>query len=154
MKVENWPGDWQLRVIQLLSVPGLIVAFYLLLFHNGSLVNVCLPGGWEDCGLVSGPDAPYSSIGPIPVALIGLVGYAMIFILVWSKDWWGWLDDYAPELAVGLTGLAFLFSLGLTLLEIFVINAICRYCVVSAVIVTIMFLLAISYLRSFDAEET
>ena len=148
----NWPEDWQIRLIQLLAIPGLVVAFYLLLFHNGNLVNACTASGWDDCGKVSGPDAPYSSIGPIPVALIGLVGYATIFLLSWLKDWWPLLDDYSPELMVGLTGFAFLFSLLLTALELFVINAICRFCVVSAVIVTIMFVLAISYLRSFSGE--
>jgi uncharacterized membrane protein len=153
MRTENWPEDWQLRLIQLLSVPGVIIAFYLLLYHNGDLINVCEPSGWDDCGQVSGPDAPYSSIGPIPVALIGLVGYGLIFLVIWLKDWWSLLDDYSPELLVGLTGVAFLFSLGLTSLEVFVINAICRYCVLSATIVTIMFILAISYLRSFGRQE-
>jgi uncharacterized membrane protein len=62
------------------------------------------------------------------------------------------LADYLPELLVGTTGLAFLFSLGLTGLELFVIHAICRYCVVSAVLVTIMFGLAISYLVSLQRE--
>jgi len=27
--------DWQLRLIQLLTIPGILVAYYLLLFHNG-----------------------------------------------------------------------------------------------------------------------
>lgn len=154
MGVRNWPEDWQIRLIQLLAVPGLMVAFYLLLYHNGNLIDACTASGWDDCGKVSGPDAPYSSIGPIPVALIGLVGYAAIFLLTWLKDWWQLLDDYSPELIVGLTGFAFLFSLGLTALELFVINAICRFCLVSAAIITIMFVLAISYLRSFSGEVT
>ncbi|MFQ5436417.1 MAG: hypothetical protein ACE5FD_16255, partial [Anaerolineae bacterium] len=64
--------DWQIRLIQLLSVPGMIVAFYLLLFHKGSLVSACQVNSIFDCGQVSGPDAPYSALGPAPVALIGL----------------------------------------------------------------------------------
>lgn len=152
MAVSRWPDDWQLRIIQLLAVPGLIIAFYLLLYHNGDLIEACKPSGWDDCGKVSGPSAPYSAIGPIPVALIGLIGYVLIFLLVWLKDWWAWLDNYSPELMVGLTGFAFIFSLGLTALELFVIHAICRFCVISAVTVTIMFVLAISYLRSFGGE--
>jgi uncharacterized membrane protein len=138
---------WQVRLIQLLAVPGLLVAFYLLLYHNGTIISICTPSVWEDCGQVSGPGARFASLGPIPVALIGLVGYALIFMLVWLKDWLPALDDYLPELLVGTTGLAFLFSLGLTGLELFVIHALCRYCVVSAVIVTVMFFLALSYLR-------
>lgn len=144
---------WQLRLIQLLAVPGLLLAYYLLLFHNGTLIAVCGASGWDDCGVVSGPDAPYSAIGPIPVALIGMVGYALIFLLVWLGDWLSVLDDYLPEVMVGVTTLAFLFTLGLTGLELFVIHAFCRYCIVSAVIVTIMFILSLSYLRVETAGE-
>ncbi|MCL4869163.1 MAG: vitamin K epoxide reductase family protein [Anaerolineae bacterium] len=141
------PFDWPTRIILLLTVPGLLVAYYLWLFHEGSLVASCTGSGWDDCGRVSGPDAPYSSIGPVPVALIGFIGYAIIFLVIWLKEWLPWLDDNLPELLVAFTGLGFLFSLALTLLELFVIQAICRYCVVSAVIMTIMFLLAIWQLR-------
>lgn len=153
MRTENWPSDWQVRLIQLLAVPGLLIAFYLLLYHNGDLVNVCRPSGWDDCGKVSGPDAPYSAIGPIPVALIGLLGYALIFLVTWLKEWWSLLDDYSPELMVALTGFAFLLSLGLTGLELFVIEAICRFCVLSALIVTVMLALSISYLRAVNRVE-
>ncbi len=139
--------DWQIRLIQLLSVAGMFVAYFLYLFHEGKLIGVCSPSGWDDCGQVSGPDAPYAAIGPIPVALIGLVGYIAIFLFIWLRDWLPLVDDYLPELMLGLTGIAFLFSLWLTALELFVIHAICRYCVVSAVFVTIMFILSISYLR-------
>lgn len=144
MNIERW----QARIIQLLAVPGLLVAFYLLLYHNGALVAACKVGGWEDCGLVSGPNAPYASIGPIPVALIGLLGYAAIFLVVWLADWLGVVRRYLPELLIALSGFALLFTLGLTALEIFVIHAVCRYCLVSAGIILIMFILAVSYLRS------
>jgi uncharacterized membrane protein len=141
------PEAWQLRLIQLLSVGGIMLAHYLLLFHEGKLFLTCEPGIW-DCSDVSGPGAPYSSVGPIPVALIGLAGYVAIFAAVWLRAWLPKLNDYMPELMLGLTGLAFLFSLGLTALEAFVIHAFCYYCVVSAVIVTVMFGLSISYLRA------
>lgn len=146
------PPDWQVRLIQLLAIIGLFVAYYLLLYHNGTLVAVC-GSGWDDCGQVSGPDAPYSSLGPVPVALMGLLGYALIFLLTWLPGWWPTVEEYLPELLVGTTGLAFLFSLGLTGLELFIIHAICRYCVISAVLVTILFTLAINYLISVQKEE-
>lgn len=146
------PHDWQVRLIQLLAVAGLFVAYYLLLYHNGTLVAVCSGNGWDDCGQVSGPNALYSSFGPVPVALIGLMGYALIFLLTWLPGWWPGLDDYLPELLVGTIGLGFLFSIGLTALELFVIHALCRYCVMSAVLVTIMLALAISYLVSLQRE--
>lgn len=145
--------DWQLRLIQLLSVPGMLLAYYLLLFHDGVLIVGCAVGGWFDCGEVSGPGAPYASIGPVPVALIGLVGYGLIFLLTWLQDWDFALIDHLPEMMVGVTGFAFLFSLVLTGLELFAIGAFCQYCVVSAVLVTLLFGLSLSYLRSANKEE-
>ena len=150
---KNWPEDWHIRLIQLLAVPGMFVAFYLLLYHNGNLINVCKASGWDDCGKVSGPTAPYSAIGPIPVALIGLVGYITIFLVSWLQEWLAIVDDYLPELMVGLTGLALLFSLGLTALEIFVIHAVCRFCIISALIIVVMFVLSIGYMRSLSAQD-
>lgn len=138
---------WPVRLIQLLAVPGLLVAFYLLLYHNGALTATCAVSRWEDCGLVSGPDAPYASIGPIPVALIGLIGYGLIFLAIWLSDFILLIEDYLPELLVGLTGLALLFTIGLTALEVFIIHAVCRYCLVSAGIIVLMFILAVHNLR-------
>ncbi len=144
--------NWQIRFIQLLSVAGMLVAFYLNLFHSGKLVSICKASGWEDCGKVSGPGAPYASIGPIPVALIGLVGYAIIFLVIWARDWWPALDGSLREILLGLSGFALLLTLGLTALELFVIHAFCRYCLVSAVIVLVIFGLAVSFARAPRAD--
>ena len=47
-----------------------------------------------------------------------------------------------------------LFTVGLTALELFVIHAVCRYCLVSAAIIVVMFLLAVSYLRAVNRNGT
>jgi vitamin-K-epoxide reductase (warfarin-sensitive) len=147
------PG-WQVSLIQLLAVPGLLLSFFLYLFHEDLLVAACVPGGWDDCGAVSGPGAPYASVGPIPVAAIGFAGYAAIFLVAWLRDWSDTIAAYLPELLVGLTGIAVLFTTYLTALEIFVIHAVCRYCLVSAAIILVMLILSISYLRRpGDTEE-
>lgn len=143
-------ADWHVRIIQLLAVPGLLLSFYLWLFHNGNLVAVCAPSGWDDCGLVSGPDAPFSSAGPVPVAAIGFAGYAVIFALIWLRDWIALVEEYLPEMLVGVTAIALLFTLYLTGLELFIIHAFCRYCIVSGAIVVLMFVLSLAYLREAD----
>jgi uncharacterized membrane protein len=140
------PEDWPVRVIQLLAVPGMLIAYYLYLFHSGSLFTTCSVNDLFDCGQVSGPDSPYSSIGPIPVALIGLIGYVTIFFVVWIREWVDFVADNLPELIMGVVGLAFLFTLGLTALEILVIHAFCQYCLYSAAVILVMFILAIIYL--------
>lgn len=146
-------ADWHIRIIQLLAVPGLLISFYLWLFHNGNLVAVCAPSGWDDCGLVSGPDAPFSSVGPVPVAAIGFAGYAVIFGLIWVREWIGLVEAFLPEMLVGVTTVALLFTLYLTGLELFVIHAFCRYCIVSGIIVLIMFLLSLVYLREQNTAD-
>ena len=143
---------WQLRIIQLFSVAGIVVAFYLLLFHSGSLVSACGTSTWFDCGEVSGPGARFATIGPIPIALIGLIGYIAIFLAIWLDDWIPPLSDYLPEIMVGLSSLALVLTLWLTGLELFMIHAFCQYCVVSAVFVIIIFGLSISYLRSINSD--
>ena len=140
------PKEWPVRLIQLLAVPGMLIAYYLYLFHSGSLFTTCTVNDFFDCGQVSGPGSPFASIGPIPVALIGLLGYAVIFLMVWLQDWIRLIEDNLPELLVGVVGLAFLFTLGLTALEMFVIHAFCQYCLYSAGVVLVMFILAIVYL--------
>ncbi len=142
------PENWQIRLIQLLAVPGIVVAYYLYLYHNGTLFTTCSVNALFDCGQVSGPESPYSSIGPIPIALLGLIGYIIIFLLAWLQDWVAIIDDYMPELMTAVVGLAFLFTLGLTLLELFVIHAFCQFCLISAGIILLMTILAASYLIS------
>lgn len=144
---------WQISVIQLLAVPGLLLSFYLWLYHEDLLIAACGTSGWDDCGAVSGPGAPYASVGPIPVAAIGFAGYAVIFLLAWARDWSAMVEEYLPELMAGLTGIAFLFTAYLTALEVVVIHAVCRYCLVSAGIITIMLALALSYLRAPVSPE-
>ncbi|MCP4423042.1 MAG: vitamin K epoxide reductase family protein [Chloroflexi bacterium] len=144
LRTENW----QLRLIQLLTIPGILTAYYLWLYHEGSLFSACTINEVFDCGQVSGPGARYASIGPVPVAMIGLAGYIFIFLLVWLKDWLAIVESNLPELMTGVTGLAFLFTLWLTALEFFKIGAFCQYCLYSAAIITAMFGLAIGYLRS------
>lgn len=147
-------AHWQVRLIQILAVVGMHIAFYLLLFHTGALVVACGADTWMqrvfgipiNCYDVSGPTAPYSKVGPIPVALIGFVGYAGIFTLIWLAGWIPALWRYMRELLISVIGLAVLFTGWLTWLEATRIHAFCEGCLYSAVVVLIMFGLAVSYL--------
>lgn len=135
---------WQIRVIQLLAIPGLMLSYYLWLYHAGYIQANCTVTEFFDCGRVSGPTAQYSSLGSIPIALIGLVGYGAIFLVIWLADFAPLLDAYLPKIILILTGIALLFTLFLKSLELFVISAVCQYCLYSAGIVAVMFGLALS----------
>ena len=141
--------NWQPRFIQLLSVIGIILAFYLVLFHNDQLVSSgCVATEIWDCGAVSGPQAPYSKILDIPVAIIGMVGYSGIFLLVWLADFIIIVRQNLHLLLLGLVGPGFLFTAYLSTLEAVVLEAWCKYCVYSAGIITLMLFLGISYFFS------
>lgn len=132
---------WRLWAITVLALIGLGVAGYLTYekFTGGGLV--CL-GGSQECEIVQ--NSPYSQIGPIPVATLGLVGY-LIFLVVTALQ----LRASSVESRRVLAGLnfglalgAFLYSVYLTYLELFVIYAICTWCVISALVVTLILILA------------
>jgi uncharacterized membrane protein len=139
-------AEWQIRITQLLTLPGILLAYYLYLFHEGEVFPSCKVGAFFDCAQVSGPTAQFAEFGGVPVALIGMVGYVAIFLVVWLKDWLPIVAENLPEILVGVTGLGFLFTLFLTALEAFVIGAFCQYCLYSAAIITVMFGLSISYM--------
>ena len=128
------------QAIAVLALAGMFVSLYLWL-HKLGLIGV-LQCGTGGCDTVQA--SSYSVFLGLPVALYGVVGYAALFALglvsVRQADGsWGWPDTAIAVLATT----AFLFTLYLTALELFVIHAICRWCVVSAAIVTAIVVLAL-----------
>jgi uncharacterized membrane protein len=85
----------------------------------------------------------YAKILGIPVAVLGLANYAAI-LLLWAvgrygSERWGSLASRGLLL---LTVLGVLFSVYLTVLELFVIHAVCAWCLTSALITTLLMLIA------------
>ena len=122
--------------VAVLSLVGAFVAFYLLASNLGWTPPV--PCGAGDCGTVQ--SSKYAKVGPVPVSGIGLAGYLALLGLSFA----GLQKRLARSRAIpfllfagALFGL--LFSAYLTYLEAAVIKAWCRYCVVSAIIITIVF---------------
>jgi uncharacterized membrane protein len=130
------------QAIAVLALAGLFVSLYLWLHKLGVIgVLQCGTGG---CDTVQA--SPYSDLLGIPVALYGAIGYAALFALSLAAA-------QRPDVARLGTGLAILASLGflftayLTFLELFVIHAICRWCVGSAAIITGIMVLALVPVR-------
>lgn len=132
--------------IAVMALIGLFIAFYLLahaLGWTGSLL--C---GLGDCARVQ--ESPYSSIGPIPVAGIGVAGYVALLVI----SFLGIQPSHRASRTVGallLSGgaLGFVFSLYLTYLEGAVIHAWCQWCVMSAILMTLIFLASLIEVRRF-----
>ena len=121
--------DRRLRLAAIiLAVIGLGVAGYLTYVHYEEIRPVCGLGG--DCVKVQASE--WSKLAGIPVALLGLIGYAVIFVSLF-------VPGEEALIAGALTSLiGFGFSAYLTYRELFTIDAICQWCVASAIIMTLL----------------
>src|SRR5688572_29835248 len=132
------------QAIALLALVGLFVALYLWLHALGF-------GGPIKCG-TGGCDtvqaSPYAVFLGIPVAFYGVVGYLSILVVaIIALRPAAVLDPRWNLLLVGLATVGVVFTGYLTYLELFVIHAICRWCVGSAVVITAIWVVALLSLR-------
>lgn len=124
----------------LLSLLGVFVALYLYLFKIGKIGSlVCGTGGCETVQL-----SRYSRFLGVEVSLIGLIGYVgLLAFALWSLRP-GLASARWPATVLSLlSGIGVVFAVYLTWLELFVIHAICRWCVGSALIITAIFIAAL-----------
>ena len=137
-------GKILLRVMLVLAVIGLGDATYLTVVHYGGFTIVCAGSG-NPCATVQA--SKYSFIAGIPVALLGAIGYVLILASLLWRD-----REEARLATLALTVLGFAFSAYLTYRETFTIIGhpiYCEWCVGSAVILTLLLILAVvRYLRS------
>lgn len=126
----------------LLSLAGIFVAAYLWLYKQGRIGSiVCGNGGCETVQF-----SRWSEFIGVDVALIGVLGYAVLLVVAVAGVQRP-AARWPSQLLALLAGGGVLFAAYLTWLELFVIHAICRWCVGSAVIITLVFLLALLDLR-------
>jgi uncharacterized membrane protein len=131
--------------IVVLSLLGILIAGYLLYIKVANAKPYC--AGLGDCELVN--NGPYSQVAGIPVALLGLLAYiAILGAAVVALRGMPWAARSAATLITfGLALTGTLFSAYLTYLELFVIRVICPWCVASAIVMTLIFLLSIGQVR-------
>jgi uncharacterized membrane protein len=125
------PASWGSlrRVMVLLAIAGLGVAAYLTYIHYAGIKPACTGG--QSCVKVQ--TSVWSRLDGIPVALIGLIGYAAILSSLLAPD-----REVTRLATLGLTLIGVSFSGYLTYRELFSIHAICEWCVSSAVILTLL----------------
>ncbi|MCR4405017.1 MAG: vitamin K epoxide reductase family protein [Candidatus Acetothermia bacterium] len=123
--------------IIVLAILGLADSAYLFYEHLGHEI-VCIGQG---CSIVN--DSPYAELFGVPMSVMGLVGYAFILgAAVAALRLRGRGREWAKAAVYGFALVGLLYSGYLTYLELFMIRAICTWCVVSAAIVAAIFALA------------
>lgn len=115
-----------------LGVLGAGVAAYLTYVHYAGIKPVCSLGG--GCEKVQA--STYAKLAGVPVALLGLLSYLAVLGLLAARR----RDELARLLALAITLVGFGFSAYLTYRELFTIDAVCQWCVSSAVIMMLLLL--------------
>lgn len=130
--------ETRLRGIVLISLVGLFVALYLLLYQMGFYGALLCGAG--SCEAVQA--SKYARFLGQPVPVWGTLWYSVVLVLAFLG-----LGPAAGGrrvevlIALAATG-GLLFSIYLTSIELFVLHAVCMWCVVSAVLTVAIFLLA------------
>jgi uncharacterized membrane protein len=138
-------SDRRLRVAALVTaLLGVCVAAYLTYVHYAGLQPFCAGGG-HGCERVQ--SSSYASLGGMPVAVLGLTGYLAIIVALVVPG------EPARLVAAALAVSGFGFSAYLTYLELFVIHAICQWCVASAILLTLIAVLAVWRLLLGDDRQ-
>jgi uncharacterized membrane protein len=125
--------------VPVLALIGLGVALYLAYIELTETTAVCGPVG--DCNAVQ--SSPYAKLFGLPVGVVGVIGY--MFILVsfsWGRRRSAAGASQMPLLVFGGALASVLFSMYLTCIEIFVIQAVCIWCLGSAVLAALLLVLS------------
>lgn len=130
------------RALAVLSLLGVAIAGYLTYIHYRGVDPVCTFGGCERV-----QNSEYAQLAGVPVPVIGLVGYGGILGSLLVRG------ELARLATAAMSYIGFAFSMYLTYREIFTIRAICQWCVASAIVMTLIAILAtIRVLRADDDD--
>lgn len=136
-------------LVALLAVAGIVVSVMALRVHymDPSLAPPCAVTEKFDCGAVN--HSRFAVLPPrtfdedpkaghhIPVAGLGIVGYALIAVLALMGRWW---------LVFEAAQIGFLFAAFLSYIEAYVLEKWCIYCLWSQGIVTAILLVTVGIL--------
>ena len=137
-------------LIALLALSGVLLATYLTLHRLGFIGSlVC---GTGSCETVQA--SKWAVFLGVPVPVIGLLGYVGLFVVALLGIQPGWENRRGLGLLLFLLADAgFLFTLYLSYLEMYVIHAWCRWCIGSAIIATLIWLLSLAELPRLRRAE-
>jgi uncharacterized membrane protein len=147
--------SWLDMAIPILAIIGLGASIYLTYVEVTHTRALCGPVG--DCNTVQ--SSPYAKLfGIVPIGVVGSIGYIAILVAwLWRRLRTDALAKIAGPILFGMALFGTLFSVYLTYLELFVIHAVCIWCLSSAIIITVLMLLSLPFVTQWlaisDEEE-
>lgn len=136
------------KSILLLSILGAIDSVYLWIIKLVNKPTLCIQGV-GDCWSVN--TSKYSEINGVPISVLGAAAYLLIIIVVIFENRIELVKRNSTLAVFGITLIGVVYSAYLTYLEIWIIRAICPFCILSALIMLALFSLSIIGLKNDQA---
>jgi uncharacterized membrane protein len=135
-------------LMMLLAIGGIGISAYLTWGYTAPGATLAC-GGSHGCEVVK--NSIYANFWGIPLPLIGLAFFVTVLVLlIFQQQFVAGRRAWSPYIALAIFGISLagvLYSAYLTYLELFVIYAICRWCITLAIITTTIMFLSIFNLR-------
>ena len=143
------PAPVARMAIAVLALIGVFDAAYLSAYKFGVIGGLtCTVGSCEQV-----QNSPQSELFGIPVSVLGLGAYVALLALALVGVQPRFAHDRRIAQAIAaISGVGMLFSAYLTYVEAWVIHMWCMYCVISAILITLIFLLSLPGLRRPAAD--
>ena len=130
---------WLYRASVALVIVGLLVSIYMTIYKLTSNESMCLGSG--DCHTVN--TSRYSEVNGIPVAVLGVLGYAAILAVHYFENRNRFFKQNSTLMTFGMALTGFIFTVWLIYVEVALLKAICPFCITSQVAMTIIFMIAV-----------
>jgi uncharacterized membrane protein len=128
------------QIIIALAVVGLLISIYMTIYKLTDNDSMCV--GSQGCSVVNA--SKYSEVNGIPVAVLGMLGYAAILGVSLLERKPGFFKENGTMILFALTLTGFLFNIWLIYVEVALIKAYCPFCIASQITMTIIFILVVT----------
>ena len=141
-----------LHTLMVLSIVfGLLVSGYLSYVKLTDVPMACVQGGAFDCGKVQ--NSAYSEMLGIPIAWLGFGTYIVLGALVILRNRIVFLQEQGDLLIFGVALFAFVYSMWLVYVQVVLLEALCVWCLLHEINMTVFLLFAsVRLYRHLSAE--
>ena len=127
------------QITMALAALGLLVSIYMTIYKLTSNDAMCIGSG--DCHTVNA--SRYAEVNGIPVAAIGMLGYATLLGILLFEDKVDFLKENGSMAFFGISLIGFFFTLWLIYVEVAILKAYCPFCITSQITMTLIFILSL-----------
>lgn len=124
-------------IIRIAALIGMLDSIYLAYVKLANTEIYCTPGLGE-CDVVNA--SQWSTLFGVPLGIYGVIGFMTLLLIELFAEKIAFLSPHKEILLFALSLAGFLFSLYLTYIELFILHAICQWCVLSALMITVIFI--------------